>query len=431
MSEQAVVTGLGVVSPLGCDIETFWARLCAGSSGIGPITRFDAAGLPVRIAGEVPGFDIDRWLDSSRSRHLGLFTRYALAAALMAVQDAGLKLGGPQPGGDCDPERVAVLIGSGTGGYDSVTGTARRFGADGLSAINPYYVPGMLVNMAAAEVAIELTARGPSLVTSTACAAGAHAIGEGMRLIERGEVDVAVCGGTEASVHELSIAGFCAMRALARENERPDRACRPFDRGRAGFVVGEGAAVVVLEGAAHARRRRARPRARLTGYGTSTDAFHPTKPAPNGVGAAAGMRKALRDAGLKPADVTSVNTHGTATKLGDVSESSAVATVFGPHAAALRCTANKSMTGHMLGASGAVEFVASVLSVQHDTVPPTINLDDPDPQCPLDYTPWTPIRTPVRCVMSNSFAFGGHNVSLVVEKSPAGAPAAPRQEEEE
>ena len=405
---RVAVTGLGVMTPLGCDVAEFWLRLCSGVSGVGPIQRFDASDLPVRIAAEIHGFDPDDHFERRDSRLMDRYVQLGVAAGLVALQDAGLTVGE-----DVDPEMVGIIIGSGSGGMDTVEQQARAFHEGGMRRFSPYYIPAMLINMVSAQLAIRIGAHGPTMTIATACAAGSHSIGEGYRKVQSGEADVMLVGGSEAPVFPQGVAGFCAMRALSTRQDQPQRASRPFDAGRDGFVLGEGAGVLVLEALKHARARGARVYAELVGYGSSTDAYHATQPQPDGAGAALCMRRALRDAGLHPSDVQHINTHGTSTKLGDISETKAIHRVFGAHAPSLLCSSTKSMTGHLLGAAGAIEAVASVLSVVHGVAPPTINLDQPDPACDLDYVPGHARQAPISAAMSNSFAFGGHNSSLV------------------
>ncbi|MEA2665335.1 MAG: 3-oxoacyl-[acyl-carrier-protein] synthase [Candidatus Eremiobacteraeota bacterium] len=413
-ARRVAITGLGVVTALGAHVETFWANVCAGRSGVSAIERFDASELPVRIAAEIKDFDSTPFIAPQAARTMDLFSQYALVASLLACRDAGFVDDDSIAG-----ERTGVVVGSGTGGYATMEREAAAFRAGGLRDLNPYYVPTFLVNMASAQVAMRLGIGGPSLTTATACAAGANAIGEAFRMIRRGEVDVALGGGTEAPIHPLSLAGFCAMRALAPLNDAPAEASRPFDRGRKGFVLGEGAGMVVLEEYERARARGARIYAELVGYGATTDAFHLTMPRPDGRGAIACMTRALADGGLAPGEVDYVNAHGTATKLGDVSETRAIKAVFGARASTLPCSSTKSMTGHLLGAAGAVEAIVTALAVERDVVPPTINLDHPDPECDLDYVPGTARSVPVGVALSNSFAFGGHNACLVLRKAEA------------
>lgn len=407
MRERVVVTGMGVVSPVGTGLEAFWSALVAGRSGIGPITRFDASEFATRIAGEVRDFDPTRYLDKKEARRMDRFTQFAVAAARMALEDAGLGTDG------LDRDRVAVILGCGIGGIETLEDQARVLVNRGPGRISPFFVPMMIPNMAAGQIAITFGFRGPNVTTVTACASGANAIGDAFKMIQRGQVDVAVTGGTEAPITPLSVAGFCAMKALSTRNGEPERACRPFDAGRDGFVMSEGAAVLVLEGLSHARRRGARIYAEVLGYGSSCDAYHITAPDPEGAGAALAMAAALADAGLGPQDIDYINAHGTSTPLNDRLESLAIKQVFGSRAYEIPVSSTKSMIGHLLGAAGAIEAVATILTMVRGVIPPTINYEEPDPECDLDYVP--NVARPARVVhaLSNSLGFGGHNVTLV------------------
>jgi 3-oxoacyl-[acyl-carrier-protein] synthase II len=405
---RVVVTGLGVVTALGHDIGRFWKRILAGDSAISRIERFDVTGYPVRIASEIKDFDPDGFMDRRDWRMMDRFIQYAIAASLLAWEDAGLAGAGP------DPARVGVAIGSGVGGQESVQEHSRILTEKGVRSVPPYHLPMFLPNMAAAQVSMRLKAKGPTTSVATACAASANSIGDAFRFIQRGEADVMIAGGAEAPLHPMGLAGFCAARALSTRNDEPARASRPFDRARDGFVLGEGAATVLLEEREHALARGARGYAELTGYGATSDAYNLTMPAPDGAGAARSMRRALDDAGLGAGDIDYINAHGTATKLGDKAETRAVKAVFRDDARRLACSSTKSMTGHLLGASGALEAVICALAVHTSQLPPTINLDDPDDECDLDYIAGSARQAPVRAALSNSFAFGGHNVSLVL-----------------
>ncbi len=407
MRERVVVTGMGVVSPVGTGLEAFWSALVAGRSGIGPITRFDASEFATRIAGEVRDFDPTRYLDKKEARRMDRFTQFAVAAAGMALEDAGLGTGG------LDRDRVAVILGCGIGGIETLEDQARVLVNRGPGRISPFFVPMMIPNMAAGQIAITFGFRGPNVTTVTACASGANAIGDAFKMIQRGQVDVAVTGGTEAPITPLSVAGFCAMKALSTRNGEPERACRPFDAGRDGFVMSEGAAVLVLEGLSHARRRGARIYAEVLGYGSSCDAYHITAPDPEGAGAALAMAAALADAGLGPQDIDYINAHGTSTPLNDRLESLAIKQVFGSRAYRIPVSSTKSMIGHLLGAAGAIEAVATILTMVRGVIPPTINYEEPDPECDLDYVPNVARPARVDRALSNSLGFGGHNVTLV------------------
>jgi 3-oxoacyl-[acyl-carrier-protein] synthase II len=407
---DVVVTGIGLVTPLGIGIEANWSALTEGRSGIGPITLFDCSRLATRFAGEVHNFDAGQWLGRRDAKHLDRFLQLSLVAAELAIADAGFSRFT-----DEDAERVGCYVGSGFGGlsmieraYAGVIEKGPRYG------ISPYALPGMLVNLAPGQISIRYNIRGPTLSHVSACSTGAHSIGEAMRVIQRGECDVMICGGAEAVITTLAIGAFNAMRALSTRNEQPDKASRPFERDRDGFVIGEGAGVLVLEDEVHARARGGRIHAHMLGYGTSCDAFHPTAPPPNGEGAQRAMRAALRDARLSPDDIGYVNAHGTATKLNDVIETLAIKRVFSDHARRLAVSSTKSMTGHLLGAAGGVECAFSALALERGVIPPTINLDAPDPECDLDYVPNVARQQIVEHALSNSFGFGGTNVCLVL-----------------
>jgi 3-oxoacyl-[acyl-carrier-protein] synthase II len=407
-----VVTGIGLVTPLGTGTETTWQGLVAGRSGIRRLTRFDASCIPVEIAGEVPDFEPERWLDRKEIRRTDRFVQYALAAAEMAVTHAGLAT--PLAA----PERTGVIVGVGMGGITSLEDAYDAFARREFRRVSPFFIPRIIPNMAAGHVAMRFGARGPNYATTSACASGAHALGEAMRLVRDGVQDVMIAGGAEAPVTLLGVGGFAAMRALATSfNAAPERASRPFDKGREGFVVSEGAAILVLETAEHAAARGARPLAEFVGYASNCDAYHMTQPSPEGEGAAACMAAALADADVAPERVDYVNAHGTSTPYNDEAETIALKRVFGAHARRLAISSTKSMTGHLLGASGAVEAAATVLAIAHAVIPPTINLEDPDPACDLDYVPHVARPQPVGIAISNSFGFGGTNATLVVRRA--------------
>ena len=409
---RVVVTGLGLVTPLGCGIETNWGKLVAGRSGIGPITRFNASGLPARVAGEVRDFEPERYIERKDLKKMDIFIQYALAAAQMAVEDA--RLSTPVPG----PDRTGVIVGVGMGGIASLEDAYTLFAAGNLRRVSPFFIPKLIPNMASGQIALRIGARGPNYATTSACASGAHAIGESLVLIRDGRQDVMVAGGAEAPVCLLGVGGFSAMRALTTSfNDEPERASRPFDARRDGFVIAEGAGVLVLEELEHARQRGARVYAEVAGYGANCDAYHMTQPAPEGEGAAQCMALALADAGVAPKDVGYVNAHGTGTPYNDAAETRALHKVFGEHAARVAVSSTKSMTGHLLGAAGTVEAAYTVLALIHGIVPPTINLDEPDPACDLDYVPHEARRARVDAALSNSFGFGGTNVSLLFRRA--------------
>ncbi len=410
MKPRVVITGIGAVTPLGNDFPSTWAALRSGRSGIGPITRFDASSFPVRIAGEVRCFDPLRLLGPREAHRTDPVIHYGLAAALTALEDAGLSaeaVAGP---------RTGVLVGSGRGGVMTNEKNLIAFLAKGYRAVSPYYTPMTLVNMVSGCIAIRIGARGPCLDVSTACATGTHAIGEAMKIIQRGDADVMIAGGSEAALTPLVLAGFCQAKALSRRNHDPARASRPFDRERDGFVLSEGAGVLVLEDLRRAEERGARILAELAGYGLSSDAFHYTRPDPAGEGPARAMELALADAGLPPQEIGYVNAHGTSTAANDRIETAAIKRVFGSHARQLAVSSVKSMLGHMLGAAGAVEAALTARSLSEGIVLPTINLTSPDPDCDLDYVPEGARPLPLAAAVTNSLGFGGINAALVLKK---------------
>jgi len=406
---RVVVTGLGVISPLANDVETFWRRLVAGESGVGPITRFDTTDFKVHIAAEVKDFDPEAYIDKRKVRRLDLFSRYAVAAAKNAAADSGF-----DP--SLEAERCGAVIGSGVGGLQTLQSEIEKLIEKGPDRTNPLLVPMMIPNMGAAHVSLELGTKGPLSATCTACAAGSDAIAYAARLIRHGDAEVMFAGGSEAPISPVGVGGFAAARALSLRNDDPAGASRPFDSGRDGFVIGEGAGCLVLESLEHAQARGARIYAELAGAGMSSDAFHMTLPDETGHSQARAMVMAIEEAGLKPGDVDYINAHGTATGAGDVAETKAIKDAFGAHAAELAVSSNKSMIGHCLGASGAIEAVATVLTIVNSLIPPTINLTDPDPECDLDYVPLESRFQRVDVAASNSFGFGGHNVTLVFRR---------------
>ncbi len=405
---RVVITGMDVLAPNGNGLESFWDALVNGRSGIGPITRFDASRHDVRIAGELKGFDPGAILDHKEVRRNDPFVHYAVATALGALRHSGLDVS------RVDPERVGVIWGSGIGGIQTHEEQHTLFMQKGPGRVSPFYVPMMICDMAPGMISMKAGAKGPNYATVSACASAAHAIGEAARTVRHGDADVMICGGSEAAVTPISIAGFAASRALSTRNDAPERASRPFDAERDGFVLAEGAGALVLEELGHAQRRRAEILAEVLGVGFTADAYHQTAMAPGGEGGARAMRVALRDAGLGPEQVDYVNAHGTSTPLGDIEETAALKTVFGAHVRRLAVSSTKSMTGHLLGAAAAVETIACVQVLRHGVIPPTINLEHPDPRCDLDYVPNVSRETGARVVVNNSFGFGGHNVALVV-----------------
>ena len=404
---RVVVTGLGIVSPVGLGLDTSWANVLAGRSGIGPITRFDASAFPVRIAGEVRDFDVTKWLSAKEARRYDTFVHYGLVASMEAIRDAGLE------GWNGDKERAGVCIGSGIGGLPMIEDTHAAFVAGGLRKVSPFFVPGTIINMISGLLSIHYGYKGPNLATVTACSTANHSIGEAGRLIEYGDADVMVAGGAEATVSPLGIGGFIAARALSHRNDDPATASRPWDRDRDGFVLGEGAGIVVLEELEHARSRGARIYCELTGYGMSADAHHITAPPDDGDGARRSMLNALKNAKMATTDIDYINAHGTSTPIGDVAECTAVKRAFGDHATRLAVSSTKSMTGHLLGAAGGIEAVFTVLAIRDQVAPPTANLFHQDPACDLDFVPNVARAMRIHGAMSNSFGFGGTNATLV------------------
>jgi 3-oxoacyl-[acyl-carrier-protein] synthase II len=410
--KRVVVTGLGVVAPTGNNPTEFFKNICDGQSGIGIVTRFDPSRVASKIGGEVKNFDpVAFGVEKRDVKKMDLFTQFAVAASLQAVADAKLDMSKE------DKTRVGVLIGSGMGGLSTLEKQHTRLMEDGPDRVSPFLIPMMIINMASGMVSIYLQAQGPNLSTVSACASGAHGIGEAMRWIQKGEADVVIAGGAEACITELGYAGFCNMKALCMSaNENPTKGSRPFDMGRSGFVMGEGAGVVVLESLEHAQARGAKIYAEAAGYGMTSDAYHMTTPAENGEGAARGMQLALKDAKLRPEDIGYINAHGTSTPYNDKFETMAIKTVFGELAKKVPVSSTKSTTGHLLGAAGGVEFIACVLAIQEGVLPPTINQETPDPECDLDYIPNQKRKASVNACLSNSLGFGGHNVTLIVQK---------------
>ena len=407
------MTGLGVVSPLGLTTEQTWEGLVAGRSGAARIRRFDPSGLDVRFGCEVKGFDPTPYIDRKEAKRYDLFLQYAVAAATQALQDAGLKNQVPEP------ERTGVIVGSGIGGIGTFEEQCRISIEQGFRRVSAFFVPMFIPDIASGVISIRTGAKGPNFCTVSACASSAHAIGESFRLIQDGTVDVMITGGAEAAITPLAVAGFANMKALSARNDEPERASRPFDRGRDGFVMGDGAGIVVLESLDHATARGARIYGEVLGYGMSADAYHITQPAPGGEGAKRAMLAALADAGVDKSRIGYINTHGTATPHGDAAEVAAIKEVFGSHARELVAGSTKSMTGHLLGAAGGLEFAICALTIVNGVIPPTINLDDPDPAGDLDCAANQAVERSVEVALSNSFGFGGHNVSLLMGRSAA------------
>jgi 3-oxoacyl-[acyl-carrier-protein] synthase II len=409
-SRRVVVTGVGLLTPLGIGTEASWEGLRTGRSGIGPITQFDAAAFACRIAGEVKGFDPAQYIEKKEIKKMARFIQFAIAAADCALSSSGLRIT-PE-----NAEQVGVFIGSGIGGFEVIEREHLTLLNHGPRRISPFFITATIINLASGFVSIRTGAKGPNSATATACTTSAHSLGDSFRIIQRGEADVMICGGTEACITPMGIGGFAAMRALSTRNDEPERASRPWDRDRDGFVVGEGAAILILEDLASARARNARILAEVVGYGMSADAFHVTAPSSDGDGAYRVMRNALRDAGLEPAEVQYVNAHGTSTDVGDRIETTALKRAFGAHAAKLAVSSTKSMTGHLLGGAGGLEAGITVLAIRDQIAPPTINLDNPDPLCDLDYIPHRARPMRIDYALSNSFGFGGTNGCLVFKR---------------
>ncbi|MEH7461122.1 beta-ketoacyl-ACP synthase II [Bacillus thuringiensis] len=407
--KRVVVTGVGAVTPVGVDVETAWENIKNGVSGIGRLTRLDADQFPVKVAAEINDFEVEKYIDKKEARRMDRFTHYAVAASKMAVEDAKLEIteeNGP---------RIGVWIGSGIGGMETYEEQFKIFNEKGARRVSPFFVPMMIPDMAAGQVSIALGAKGINTCTVTACASGAHSIGDAYKVIQRGDADAMITGGAEAPLTNMAVAGFCSAKALTF-NEDPATACRPFDKNRSGFVMGEGAGILVLEELEHALARGAHIYAEIVGYGATGDAFHITLPAPGGEGGVRAMRQALEEAGLKPEDIDYINAHGTSTEANERYETMAIKEVFGEHAYKVAVSSTKSMTGHLLGAAGAVEAIISVKTITDGVVPPTINYETPDPECDLDCVPNQARQQKVRAVLSNSLGFGGHNAALVFKE---------------
>ncbi len=408
---RVVVTGLGVVTPVGNDVPAFWDSLKNGRGGVGKITSFDPYQFDSRIAAEVKGFDSAQYgLTSKDLRRMDKFVQYAIASSHQAIQDAGLDLNKE------DRNRIGVLIGSGIGSLHTVEVEYKVYMERGPSRFSPFMIPMLIVNEASGHVAIIYGLKGPNSCVATACASGSHAVGDAFKILERGDANVMVAGGTESCITPLGVGGFCALKGLSFRNDDPQKASRPFDKERDGFVIAEGCGVVILETLEHAQKRNARIYAEISGYGMSCDAYHITAPDPSGDGAARAMKEALRDAEVNPEEVTYINAHGTSTKLNDKIETLAIKIALGPHAKKVPVSSTKSMTGHLLGAAGGVEFVVCCLAIKDKVIPPTVNYDHPDPDCDLDYVPNTARKVDCDVCVSNSLGFGGHNATLVVRK---------------
>jgi 3-oxoacyl-[acyl-carrier-protein] synthase II len=411
---RIAITGLGVVTPIGLNLGDFWAATLAGASGIAPIEHFDASKYSVRFGGYCKGFEAGRYLEHKAAKNTDRFVHLAVAAADMALEDAGIR-----PAEEADPARAGAIIGSGIGGIDEIYEQTGRLLSRGPDRVSPFFVPKMMINAAAGQLAMRYGLRGPNFATASACASSLHAIQVAAMFIRGGQTDLMLAGGAEAALDELGLSAFCAARALSTRNDAPSEASRPFDKDRDGFVLGEGAGVIVLEELERARARGARIYAELAGCGASDDAHHITAPEPEGAGAARAMRMALEDAGLRPEDVQLVNAHGTSTPLGDVAETRAIKAVFGEHARKLAVTATKSQIGHLLGAAGVVGLISAALAIEHAVAPPTINYRTPDPECDLDCVPNAPRPLEVRAAIANAFGFGGHNATAALRRLEA------------
>ncbi len=407
MTRKVVVTGLGMVTPLGTGVKKNWEAVCSGKSGLGPVTKFDASRFQSRIAGETTDFRAEDFLEKQQIRRFDEFIHYALAGTRMAMEDSGLKIDSK------NAHRVGCVTGTGLGGLAMLEHFHQVLLQKGPNKVSPFFIPGIIVNMAPGQIAIEYGAKGPNLSTVTACAASSHAIGESFRMIREGIADAIITGGTEATITPLAFAGFCSMRALSTRNDAPEKASRPFELDRDGFIMGEGAGMLILEEMEHALERGAPIYAEIAGYGLTGDAYHISAPDPDGAGAISCMKMALDDAGIKPEDLDYINAHGTSTKLNDLSETKAIKALFGEHAYKLAISSTKSMTGHLLGAAGGVEAIFSVLSIKHGVIPPTINYETPDPDCDLDFVPNQARHSKLKNALSSSFGFGGTNACLL------------------
>lgn len=407
--ERVVITGIGAVTPIGNTAQEYWDGLLAGKNGIAPITRFDTEGYKASVAGEVKDFDPTAYIDKREAKHMDRFCQYALAAAAQAMEQSGLKEG------SFDPFRAGTLVSSGIGGIQTFSDEQTKLNERGARRVSPFCIPMMIGNMASAHISMTYGLKGSSLSVVSACASGTHAVGEGMRAIRHGYLDIAVVGGAESSIVPIAVAGFANMHALSTESD-PEAACCPFDARRSGFIMGEGAGVLVLESLSHAKARGATILAEVAGYGTTSDAYHITSPDPTGEGPARAMTMAIEDAGLTPADIDYINAHGTSTPVNDKCETDAIKMAFGESAQRVKISSTKSMTGHLLGAAGAIEAIACAMAVKEDKIPPTIHYEQPDETCDLDYVPNQAVSCPVSAAISNSLGFGGHNATIVIRK---------------
>lgn len=414
MKRRVVITGMGVITSLGSDLDVFWDNLVAGKSGVSLIEKMDVSQYSTQIAASVKDFKVEDHIDKKDARRMDRFVQFAAVAALKALKDAKLNIKE-----DIDPERVGVSVGSGIGGLSTWEEQHRILLEKGPRRVSPFFIPMMIANMASGQISIMTGAKGPNTTAVTACATGTHSIGDSFKLIQQEEADVMICGGAEATISPTGLAGFCAMRAMSTRNDEPEKASRPFDRDRDGFVMGEGSGILILEEYEHAKKRGAKIYAEVIGYGMSADAYHMTDPAPGGEGAARCMAKAIGNAGIKPSDIDYINAHGTSTSVGDKSETDAIKTTFGEYASKVAVSSTKSMTGHLLGAAGGVEAIICSLAICNNIIPPTINLEHQDPECDLDYVPNVARKTKVDIAMSNSFGFGGHNATIIVRRVEA------------
>lgn len=414
MKNRVVITGMGLLTSLGTDLETFWKHLMEGKSGVSIIESFDTTEYSTHFAATIKDFNPEQYIDRVEARRMDRFVQLAVSAALFALKNANLNMNE-----NADPERVGVSVGSGIGGLSTWEEQHKILLTKGPKRVSPFFIPMMIANMASGQISIMTGAKGPNTTAVTACATGTHSIGDSFKIIQRGDADVMICGGSEAPVSSTGLAGFGALRAMSTRNDDPQKASRPFDIGRDGFVMGEGAGILILESLEHATKRGARIYGEMVGYGMSSDAFHMTLTSPGGEGAVRSMSAAMKDAGIQPVEVDYINAHGTSTPAGDISETKAIRTAFGDHAYKLAVSSTKSMTGHLLGAAGGVEAVICALTIQNGMIAPTINYENPDPECDLDYVPNVARKADVEIAMSNSFGFGGHNATIILRKFKA------------
>jgi 3-oxoacyl-[acyl-carrier-protein] synthase II len=410
MGKRVVVTGMGIISPLGTGVEKNWEAICQSKSGIAPITKFDTSDFVSKIAGEVKDFNPEDYMDKKEVKKMDIFIQYALASGKMAIQDSQLEID------ESNADRVGVLVGAGIGGLSTIEKYHSILLEKGPKKISPFFIPMLIVNLAPGQISIYFGARGPNSSVVTACATGNHSIGEAFKIIQRGDADAMIAGGAESVITPLAVGGFSSMKALSTRNDEPERASRPFEKDRDGFVIAEGTGVLILEDLKHALKRGANIHAEIVGFGCNGDAYHISAPSPNGIGAAKCMEISMRDAGINYDEIDYINAHGTSTPLNDMAETMAMKTVFKDHAKKIAVSSTKSMTGHLLGAAGGVEAVYSILAIKHGVIPPTINYETPDPECDLDYVPNTPREAKVGFAMSNSFGFGGTNATLIFKE---------------